>query len=318
MKAYITIGLPASGKSTWAKNFVRENPNTIRINNDDIRNAIYRSIFESDEDRVWSPEIESRVRAERSEAILLAYEAGRDIIIDNTHCNSKPLRATQEECRNLGFEIEIKDFRHVTAEECIRRDSLREGHERVGEEVIRRMEKLLLAEKPKQKRERKTSKYADSLPDLEDTGKPKCIIVDADGTIFARVNRSPYDETKVYDDVTRNFVVGTVDMFVQADEFAQVFIFSGRSEACRADTVKWLNDKCGWRVDSDTKVKLFMRGANDRRRDSLVKLDLYNEHVKDKFDVVAVFDDRAQVIRECWKPLGLPVFRCGLIDEDEF
>lgn len=30
-------GLPASGKSTWAKEFVAKNPNFIRLNKDDFR-----------------------------------------------------------------------------------------------------------------------------------------------------------------------------------------------------------------------------------------------------------------------------------------
>jgi hypothetical protein len=63
---------------------------------------------------------------------------------------------------------------------------------------------------------------------------------------------------------------------------------------------------------------LLMRAANDRRRDSLVKRELYDQHVAGRYSVLAVFDDRAQVIRECWGQLGLPVFRCGVIDQDEF
>lgn len=307
MKAYITIGLPASGKSTWAKQIVEET-GAARINNDDIRNGIYDRLGH----REWSKKIEEEVGLTRSAMIQHFSDVRRDIIVDNTHCNPKTFESIQDECKRAGFEVEIVDFTFVPVEECIRRDALREGHEQVGEEVIRKMAKLM-------GRKNKTSKYADSLPDLKDTGKPKCIIVDIDGTLATRTNRSPYDESKVYDDVVRNFVAGTVDMFVRSDVFAAVFIFSGRTEACRADTVRWLNDKCGWYVNNDyTKVKLFMRGKDDRRKDSLVKMDLYNEHVKDKYDVVAVFDDRAQVIRETWKPLGLPVFRCGLIDEDEF
>ena len=33
----LTVGIPASGKSTWARNYVRENPDTIRVCRDDLR-----------------------------------------------------------------------------------------------------------------------------------------------------------------------------------------------------------------------------------------------------------------------------------------
>jgi hypothetical protein len=101
----------------------------------------------------------------------------------------------------------------------------------------------------------------------------------------------------------------------------KVFVFSGRSESCLTETVRWITDKCDFVVDnylcnsdSDYSVELHMRKVGDKRRDSLVKTDLYNEYVKDKYNTIVVFDDRPQVIRECWKALNLPVFQCGLID----
>ena len=37
MEVIICRGIPASGKSTWAKQFINEHPNYIRVNKDDIR-----------------------------------------------------------------------------------------------------------------------------------------------------------------------------------------------------------------------------------------------------------------------------------------
>ena len=139
MKAMTTLGLPGSGKSTWAKQYVLDHPDTIRINNDEIRNAIYERLGH----RNWSKEIENKVKAERSAMILGCFLCGKNIIIDNTHCNKWAFEAIQKECGEIGYDVEIVDFTGVSADECIRRDALREGHERVGEEVIRRMEKQL-------------------------------------------------------------------------------------------------------------------------------------------------------------------------------
>ena len=49
---------------------------------------------------------------------------------------------------------------------------------------------------------------------------------------------------------------------------------------------------------------LFMRPEGDMRRDSVVKRELYEQHIKGKYNVLAIFDDRPQVIRECWQELG--------------
>jgi predicted kinase len=37
LKVILTVGLPASGKSTWSTNFVKENPLYCRVSRDDFR-----------------------------------------------------------------------------------------------------------------------------------------------------------------------------------------------------------------------------------------------------------------------------------------
>nr|DAI39653.1 MAG TPA: polynucleotide kinase [Caudoviricetes sp.] len=48
-----------------------------------------------------------------------------------------------------------------------------------------------------------------------------------------------------------------------------------------------------------------MRKEKDYRKDSIVKTEIYNEYIKDKYCVTAVFDDRDQVVNDCWRKLGL-------------
>jgi predicted kinase len=324
MIAYITVGLPASGKTTWAKEFVEnQNQNKSdndptrmdRINNDDIRKAIYE--FEMQGNQTWTPKIESRVREIREALISAHADLRSDVVLDNTHLNPKTLKQITDFCESKGYEIKIVDFCHVPLEECIRRDSLRNTNQKVGEKVIMNMYNAFL---------KKTPAHDQNLPEWIPNNLPDCIIVDIDGTLAKMKDRGPYDEHKVYQDDIRKHVLLTIASIMQANPELKVFIFSGRSDACLSETVRWLNDKCCFFVENhnkdkdsefflvDNSVELHMRKTGDRRRDSFVKTDMYNEFVKDKYNVIVVFDDRPQVIRECWKVLNLPVFNCGVID----
>ena len=56
--------------------------------------------------------------------------------------------------------------------------------------------------------------------------------------------------------------------------------------------------------------ELHMRAEGDMRKDSIVERELFDAHIKDKYDVVAVFDDRPQMIR-LWNLMGLKTFACA-------
>jgi hypothetical protein len=63
-------------------------------------------------------------------------------------------------------------------------------------------------------------------------------------------------------------------------------------------------------------VELYMRKTDDYRDDTIVKRELYENYIKDKFNVVAVFDDRPKVLR-MWRKLGLFTFNVAQ-HENEF
>ncbi len=58
-------------------------------------------------------------------------------------------------------------------------------------------------------------------------------------------------------------------------------------------------------------TELYMRANKDQRSDFIVKKELYDAHIKGKYNVVAVFDDRPSVCNGLWRPLGLPLFQVG-------
>ena len=132
----------------------------------------------------------------------------------------------------------------------------------------------------------------------------EAIIVDIDGTVAIRGDRSPYDWSKVGLDTPNNYVLNVIWTLKEASKTNIVFL-SGRDEICRQETIKWLN----YQIHFDD-YQLFMRAEGDMRKDSIVKEEIYNREIKDKYFVTAVFDDRLQVCR-MWHKLGLPLFRVG-------
>lgn len=127
-KLIITRGLPASGKSTWAKQWVLEDPeHRVRINQDDIRLML---------GKYWVPSREKLVQHIQEEALSEALLKGYDIIIDNTNLNKKVLDQFNRLIRTFeDYEIEYKDFFDTPLSVCIERDKNRDLQ--VTEKVIR-------------------------------------------------------------------------------------------------------------------------------------------------------------------------------------
>lgn len=127
-KLIITRGLPASGKSTWAKQWILEDPeHRVRINQDDIRLML---------GKYWVPSREKLVQEIQFDAIVEALSRGFNVVIDNTNLNKKVLEKFDRLIRTFeDYEIEYKDFFDTPLSVCIERDKNRDLQ--VTEKVIR-------------------------------------------------------------------------------------------------------------------------------------------------------------------------------------
>ena len=131
----MTVGLPASGKTTWARKFCENNENYVRINRDDLRNmsGVY-----------WYPPREKYITDLEKFAVKAALKRGFGVILDATNLNPKVGFWVKEIAREHGCEIRSEYF-PTPLEECIRRDKGRENS--VGEDVIRSMyERYLISQ----------------------------------------------------------------------------------------------------------------------------------------------------------------------------
>lgn len=301
-KLIVTRGLPASGKSTMAKDYVKSHlANTVRVNRDLLREMLHGGEF-----RPGKEGTEPTIRDARNKLITSNLLKGRDVIVDDTNLEAKTMRELHTLAWTHGAEFAIWDLCHVPMEECIRRDISRilRNERGVGEQVIRSMAQraklspaggpapLWASEAPSEPIEKyepfKNRSYA--------------IIVDIDGTVALHVARSPYDYTRVSLDAP-NFSVIRLITALRMSPFAPRIIFlSGRPDSCREDTEKWLDEHV---VSWD---ELHMRAAGDTRNDAIIKYELFNKFVRNRFNVQGVFDDRDRVVR-LWRSLGLHTFQ---------
>lgn len=130
MKAKITIGVSASGKTTYAG----MQSNFTTISRDDIRFGMVSPQAKGWKDYDFANE--SKVTAIQHIEIAKAHMNGENIIIADTNLTSKIRRNMTKCLKDLGYEVEWVIF-HIDKEQAVERDSHRRNMT-VGEEVIER------------------------------------------------------------------------------------------------------------------------------------------------------------------------------------
>lgn len=273
-KVIITLGLPASGKSTWAKKFVEDNPDYVRINRDDLRNM---------RGKYWLPKQEDLITAWQTRLINASLEAGFNVVLDDTNLNPKYLKERIESIHGHFSDIEIsyQDFRDVSLKTCIERDLQRPNS--VGASVIRRMYFQYI---------RHFVEY------VQPETAPKACIVDLDGTLCLFGSENPFDRSFIKDKCN-TAIAKILDNYK-----GHIFLFSGRNDKYKNETLNWLKD-------NDIRYsELHMRKDGDTRPDYEVKKEMFDTVIRNKYFVEFVFDDRPQII-DLWKSLGLTVFDVG-------
>jgi predicted kinase len=268
-----------------------------RVNLDDLRAML--DIPEPERGRSYAHE--QTVLAIQDAAVRAAVDGGFDVVVDNTHLTRhipKRLKATVAGSATFV----VHDFTDVPVEECVRRDGERERS--VGEELIR-----LLADKHLKARKGGWQLTAEWLNDepppvdpyVADPALPSAVMCDIDGTLALRGDRGPYDFSRCGEDLLNVSVRQALHAFRRADDDV-IVLLSGRSEEHRGQTEEWLRRH---EVPYD---ELWMRVAGDVRRDDIVKAELFDRHVRERFAVRVSLDDRDRVVA-VWRRMGLPTWQ---------
>lgn len=285
-KIVCTRGVPASWKTTWALNEVKEKW-AVRLNKDEIR-----------ERNPWFKE-EQVIDLERhsAEQYIADYQQSY-IIIDNTHLKykdwteNKHIQFYKKLAEDYWYYFEIKEF-YISEEVAILRDKIRwlEGGRSVGKKVIKNFFRNMTT----------PTKYpANPIFSSYKEGLPEAVIVDIDWTLaFMDWKRSPYDYEKVGGDRFNVYLDRLLDPLRESHK---IIIVSWRKDDCFEETVKWLEDN---RFDYD---EIYMRKTGDDRNDAIVKEEIFDKNIKDEYNILAVFDDRNRVVDK-WRELWLPTYQ---------
>ena len=303
-KIILTRGIQGSGKSTWAKAWVAKDPyNRIRFNNDDIRNmgGVY-----------WPKDNKALDRREKflkkikDNFFLQAMREGYDIVCDNMNLNPKEIAYFEGLVKDspAGYELEFKDFFDISVEECIRRDSMRPSP--VGENVIRSTWKkyrtFILAEVNKKQAELINNKVKMS----EDL--PNAVIVDLDATLCFNTSGRPfYGEgcaEGIKDDVPCEKMIATLKSL--KDVF--ILFVTGREETPEITTAtrNWLIFN-GFE-ESVRQGNVYFRPEKDYSRGDICKKNIYEEKIRGRYNILAVFEDSQKCV-DMYRNEGLLVLQ---------
>ncbi len=277
-KLLLLKGLPASGKSTYAKEL--ESKGWARVNKDDIRKEFFPDYTFKDEKEV--------VYMEDAE-IIAELREGNNVVVDDTNFAPKHQQRLEKIAKEEDADFEVL-FIDTPLEECIKRNRKRANN--VPMEAILNMYRKYIAPYREEH-----VKYNDALDEA--------ILVDVDGTL-AHIDgdnpRSPYDASRAMEDVLDDAVSVLTSMCYQHGY--RVIILTGRHSGHLQVTKDWLAANG---VEYD---EIHCRDEEDTRADYIVKRELFEQYVKDKYNVKFVIDDRPSVCR-MWRSLGLKTLQVG-------
>ena len=144
MKIIVLRGLPASGKTTWARAYLADHRGRAgRVCRDDVREHVLGASMRAG-DAVLDRAGEDVVSAVVDAAVIALLSQGLDVIIDATNLHERNIRRWRQLAEIHSCDIEIVHL-DVDARECVRRDAVRAaaGQRHVGAAVIWRMARVL-------------------------------------------------------------------------------------------------------------------------------------------------------------------------------
>ncbi|MCD0474689.1 AAA family ATPase [Flavobacterium sp. EDS] len=285
----ILTGCPASGKSTFAEWKVRTEPKTMRISRDEIRFSQFQEAMD--------PAYESMISKIVNGQIKTLLSNGWNVILDTCNVKLEYIKQPINDFSEMA-NIEFKVFDLPLAELLIRNGK---RDRKVPKKVIENMYHQL--QKTKEKFDFKSIRKVNTNLEytIQNPELPKAIICDLDGTLALMNGRNPFDASKCDQDELNEPVANVLRNYKKLGY--EILLVSGREDRYKEPTLRFLEKHT---IEFDD---LIMRKSQDNRKDSIIKTEIYNESIKNKYFVEFVLDDRNQVVDTWRKDLKLPCFQ---------
>lgn len=135
---------------------------------------------------------------------------------------------------------------------------------------------------------------------------------DKDGTKF-RPDWKSFNEA-MKDDRANDWCVELIEKMsfsCCSREICVIFV-TGREDKYREVTLRQINKwVCIYELPSEeVLIEVFMRPSGDYRSDVDIKREIYDNYIKDKYDVLFAIDDRKKIV-DLWRSLGIVCLDCA-------
>jgi histidinol phosphatase-like enzyme len=136
---------------------------------------------------------------------------------------------------------------------------------------------------------------------------PDAVIFDIDGTLaHMQGKRGTFDWNRVDVDVVDEKVRATLNAYKKSGY--KIIVVTGRDGVSKDLTAQWLTDN---KIDFDI---LFTKPENDFRKDTITKTEIFDQHIRGKYNILAAYDDRKQAVN-MWRNLGV---KCYQVEDGDF
>ena len=289
MTLHVMRGVSGSGKTTFT-----ETLDAVRVSRDEIRRELTGDPGKFAGDNKFESQV-TKLEQDRVRELLIRRN---DVVIDDTNLIDRFARNWLDMAYDYGHDYQVHVMRGYY-DTFVTRNANRPEHEQVPESVIASQ----YAKFEKMRDIEPEHPFVDWTPVEYDPTLPEIVTFDIDGTLaLCPAEFSVYDPKHYPHDELNTPVACTLDALESAVHAFNRYGFSGRSEDHRKATEEWLGDHfIGFNG-------LFMRKSGDKRRDDVVKVELFNENIRGKFNVLMHFDDRDRVV-DALRSIGLTVFQ---------
>lgn len=291
-KIILTQGIQGSGKSTWAKKWVEEDPiHRVRWNNDDCR-------------RMCGPysvlERESFITSTRHSFIHKAMIDKKDIVIDDMNLNTRTTEYYEKIVKAYNdqntdkYVLEYKQFFNISVDECILRDSMRPNP--IGEKIIKSTYRKYRDYIINQSVNNMYDNLVPNNPKLENA-----IICDIDATLSLNLKGRPFYGEGCAEGIADDIVIEPIANILRTmSKNNKILIVTGRE-----GTPEIIEATKNWLINNNIHYdSIYLRPVKDYSSGAECKKEIYNNYIKGKYNVSFVLEDNKKCVN-MWRSEGL-------------